>query len=242
MQNWPIAYIASISVALAACNAVAVAAAPVDQDKINAAFDAQDQCFNNKAAELDDGVSDAMTIATAVAEECKLEIVQLGLLIYTYGTKEANNRAVQESVNRSPREAAMTVLRRRSQARSEVGGRLAGGGDQHSMPEAGYDAKLSKEEAARGQLLTGAHLKDACEATDDEYSKCSAFVRGVAYAYMAGAVRDGGKEPYCLPEKYFAFQWTSDVVEFLGENPNFASGPAENAVVWAMKIKHPCSD
>lgn len=241
-RRWSIGFSVALIVALVIGEITAASAVELDQAKIVAALQEQEQCFENKAAELDDRISDALTIGAAVAQECKPQTVRFGLLLYADGPRETTNRSVRGLIDRSIREAALTVLRRRSGEHTGLGGALTGGAGSQSKSGDDYDPELSREAAQREQLVTGVHLKEACGATDDEYSKCSAFVRGVAYAYRAGAVRDGKKAPYCLPERYFAFQWTNDVIEFLDTNPNFASGPAESAVVWAMKTKHPCSD
>ena len=211
----------------------AVSAEPLSLNdaKVNAAFEAHEKCFAEQTNALDDGISEAATIGEAVAQECKLQIVRLGLAIYADTDKDATNRSVSDLLARSPSEAALVVLRQRKQSNT---------GADSNQPSSIYDPEPSNETAAREQLMTGAHLLGACEAVDDEWAKCSAFIRGVTTAYRAGVLRGGGKAPYCLPERYFAFEWTADIVYFLKANSDFLTESAVSAVLSALEAKYPC--
>ncbi|MCB2085408.1 MAG: hypothetical protein H6920_00435 [Sphingomonadaceae bacterium] len=103
-----------------------------------------------------------------------------------------------------------------------------------------YDPDASRAAAEREQLMSGEDLRKACSSSGSEWSACGAFIRGVITAYQAGVPRAGGEPPYCLPDRYFAFEWTHDILGFLEANPHFNDAPAVSVVLFAMEAEHPC--
>lgn len=214
--------------------------APATDAERKAAMQIYHDCQMEKANLIDDGVSDALTVGNAVASACLPEMNQMADVLSQGENRRVRSMLVDRLASQAGQRASTIVMLERN--RRQNAGRVSPTLHESSPPrqQSAYDPASSKEAAAREQLMTGAHLLDACEAVDDEWAKCSAFIRGVMTAYRAGVLRGGGKAPYCLPEQYFAFEWTGDVVDFLKSNPDFSPEPAQSAVLFALEAKYPC--
>lgn len=233
-------------VALASITTATAREAPATEVEKEAATRAYVECKIDKAKRLDDGISDAISIGAAIASACRPEMETVaGVLAKGEKRDRVRLMLIDRLANHAVEDAAAVVLlerRKRANVDQDSTEQRAAvqTSEQNAARQSAYIPKASREAAAREQLMTGADLNVACNAIDDEWSKCSAFIRGVMYAYRAGVLREGGRPPYCLPERFFAFEWTGDVVEFLNAHPDFADAPAQSAVIVALEAKYPC--
>lgn len=206
---------------------------PGEADR-RAAMQAYYDCRLEKANLLDDGVSDALTIGNAVAAACRVEMELMADVLSAGEGSRVRSMLISRLERRSAEDTAVIVLRQRSRRSEDA--RRTSPVTTARQPEAGSGSEVAERE----QLTKGVHLKAACEAAGDEWSKCSAFIRGVMTAYAAGVIDGGGSPPYCPPERYFAYQWTTDVVDFLDSHPEMTQQPAAFAVVRALTSTYPC--
>jgi hypothetical protein len=201
------------------------------------------ECQVQKARILDDGISDALTIGQIIASACRPEMEQVAAAM---SRGEKNRRVLPMVIERLASHAAedaarMVLLERKKKSDGGIDLASSENTGEGVWPESAKSTEASGADARRRTMATGGDLADACgKAMDPDQDKCIAFIRGVIGAYRAGIVDAGGNHTFCLPDRYFAFMWKSDLETFVANNPVLATSPAEDVVIAAMTSLYPC--
>lgn len=219
--------------------------APATAAEKDEAFRAYVACEQEKSRMLDDGYSDAMTVGGTVAFACRPEMENVAAVL-AKGEKRDRVRLllIDRLASHAAQDAATVVLlERRKRAGADRGSPEEDAAVQSSP--AGVESlerrEATKQQVDREAMMTGADLSAACKQGGEAEVRCSAFIRGVFGAYSAGIIDAGGQPRFCLPKRYFAFEWIDDVESFVESHPALAQSVAEKVVIAAMIATHPCA-